>query len=364
MAYTRTFRLYANVQTIVGETNVENFSGSSMKLLSHALPTPSVPGHAFPTLISALRTQLPNPLLWVNLLHAVPGRFNLVDLPISPPSTPGIPYSGGDYFTTKVFDQAIPAFDFERSVSALQPQAYSSLLAPPGSLDFVLVERFIPPPSSNEFSNLFNIKGPSLIVDRLVELSNDNGCLVFIYPTKTGAQTFLQDYLCPIIDPILRAMVVVNGFSADLAATLGRVDAVSELHEFEQLHENLESLCRKLSTGGDSSGNGEGAAQQQCLYGASATFTLAYAAKHEVALDGSVWADWWVKQEKPRVRTVIGRYFRQARRLPMDAEIMPIKLIQEVLDGVTAEAPRRLPAKGVEVGVFIVRRNGWAERRH
>jgi len=340
-----------------------------MKLLSHALPAPSVSGHAFPTIITALRTQLPNPFLWVNLLHAVPSRFNLVDLPSSPPSTPGIPLSGGDYFTTKVFDQAIPAFDFERDVSAPQSRAHSNLLAPPGSVDFVLVERFIPPPSSNEFANLFNLKGPSLIVDRLVELSNDNGCLVFIYPTKLGAQTFMQDYLCPIIDPMLRAMVVVNGFSSDLAATLGRMDAVSELQEFAQLHENMNSVCRRLSTGGGGGGGGGGSggdsdendAARQCLHGASATFTLAYAAKHEVALDGGVWADWWVKQEKPRVRSVIGRYFRQARRLPADAEIMPIKLIQEVLDGVATKAPQRLPIKGVEVGVFVVRRNRGPE---
>lgn len=258
-----------------------------------------------------------------------------------------MPLTGEDYFTTKVFDQAVPAVDFERGVSELQP--HPNLLAPPGSLDLVLVERYIPPPSINEFVNLFNPKGSSLVADRLVELSDDNGCLVFVYPTRTGATTFVQEYLGPIIDPILRAMVVVNGFSSDLGAALGRMEAVEHLHEFKSMQSKMQWLCRELS--GDSN------TTKQRLHGASASFTLAYAAKHQVKLDGKVWSDWWVKQEKPRVRAVIGKYFRQARRLPVDAEIMPVKLIQEVLDGVVTRAPQHNPEVGVEMGVFVVRRN-------
>ncbi|KAG9539893.1 hypothetical protein KCU86_g23483, partial [Aureobasidium melanogenum] len=71
-----------------------------IKVLSHALPCPSTEGHAFPTIISSLHDETPtSPTCWINVFHALPGRFNLADLPTSPPSTPGPPIGGDDYFT-------------------------------------------------------------------------------------------------------------------------------------------------------------------------------------------------------------------------------------------------------------------------
>jgi hypothetical protein len=44
-----------------------------VKVLSHALPSPSTEGHAFPTIISSLHDQTPtSPTCWINVFHALP----------------------------------------------------------------------------------------------------------------------------------------------------------------------------------------------------------------------------------------------------------------------------------------------------
>jgi hypothetical protein len=44
-----------------------------IKVLSHALPSPSTDGHAFPTIISSLHDETPtSPTCWINVFHALP----------------------------------------------------------------------------------------------------------------------------------------------------------------------------------------------------------------------------------------------------------------------------------------------------
>jgi hypothetical protein len=44
-----------------------------IKVLSHALPSPSTEGHAFPTIISSLHDETPtSPTCWINVFHALP----------------------------------------------------------------------------------------------------------------------------------------------------------------------------------------------------------------------------------------------------------------------------------------------------
>ena len=162
-------------------------------------------GHAFPVIIDAIHESTPasptTPTTWINVFHAVQGRFNLADLPTSPPNTPGPPIGGDDYFTQKVFDSAVAISDYQNEASSL-PKSPRSVV-PPSSINVSIVERYIPPSSSNEFVNMFDPNGPSILIDRLVELSPNNGSLAFIYPTRTGALTFMKNYLHPILDPIL-----------------------------------------------------------------------------------------------------------------------------------------------------------------
>lgn len=319
-----------------------------IKVLSHALPTPAIDGHIFPTIIRSLQDQTPtSPMCWINVFHALPGKFNLADLPRSPPSTPGPAIGADDYFTSKIFDSAVRVLDYQDSMHTL-PHSPSPIV-PPSSVDVSIVERYIPPSSANEFAEMFNMKGPSILMDRLVELSPDNGTLIFIYPTKKGGRTFTNDYLGPILEPLLRSIVVVNGFSADMGSSAGTMTSVAVLPDHDVMRLRIQNLCSTLS---------QTSPRMEKFHRKQATFSLVYASKEEVKLDRKVWAEmWWCKQEKPRLRETINRYFRKANRALEDKT--PPMIIQELLDGV-ADNPYRNgePTSGIEISAFVIKRTG------
>lgn len=246
--------------------------------------------------------------------------------------------------------------DYESGVKPTSLSQHHPLAAPE-TINLSIVERYIPPSSINEFANLFSTRGPSLLVDRLVELAPNNGCLVFIYPTLEGARTFANDYLGPILDPLLRSMCVINGYSADLSEAIGRMPAIPHLLSFDVMRRRAHALCTEL--------NGGAAHVRQRLRQAGGTtptgsFTLVQATKHQIIIERKIWADWWIKQEKTRVRSEVGTYFAKARRYREGdiAEKMPIQVVREVLEGVEnrpVEAVEGAPT-GIEVGVFVVRR--------
>jgi len=337
---------------------VENIATASMpsnplRVLSHALPSPSPTGHIFPHLISAIHDSTPtSPTVWINVFHAIPGRFNLADLPTSPPATPGPSVGGEDYFTQKVFDSAVPIADYSDDLSSLPRSPRPAV--PPSSIDVSIVERYIPPPTVHEYAQMFKENGPSILVDRLVELSPDNGTLIFIYPTRTGAQTFLRDYLAPILDPLLRSLCVVHGLSSELSETLGGMQSVSHLDSHDQLTRQVGRLCNFLT---------QRSTTLQRFHGRRAHFTLAYAAHKEVFPPRDIWArDWWTKQEKPRVRRVVARCVAEASKKSSNEHYerpaTPAELVQQLLSAVCkkAYAEGREPTRGIEVSVFVIRR--------
>ncbi|GAB7356505.1 hypothetical protein MBLNU459_g7257t1 [Dothideomycetes sp. NU459] len=336
------------IQTMLTTLHSSNQISNPLKVLSHALPSPSTEGHIFPIVISSLHDQTPaSPTCWINVFHALPGRFNLGDLPTSPPSTPGQPGEGEDYFTTKIFDSAVQIMDYQESIKSLP--ASPRPVVPPSSVDVSIVERYIPPTNVNEFTEMFNTKGPSLLVDRLVELSPGHGSLIFIYPTKRGAETFMNEYLGPILDPILRSMVVVNGFSADVSSSLGRMAAVESLPDHETMKRKIQRLCNSL---------GRISTSTERFHKRQAEFEIVHATQEEVMLDRKVWArDWWCRQEKPRIREVIQRCFRVTNRAEDNKS--PAVLIHEVLDGVAGRPYRDglSPQSGIEVSIFVIKRS-------
>ncbi|KAL1306244.1 hypothetical protein AAFC00_004334 [Neodothiora populina] len=335
------------INAMLNNINMSERTGP-IKILSHALPTPAVEGHIFPAVIRSLQDQTPtSPMCWINVFHALPGKFNLADLPRSPPSTPGPAIGGDDYFTSKTFDTAVRVCDYNDSLHTL-PQSPSPIV-PPASVDVSIVERYIPPSSVNEFSEMFNVKGPSILIDRLVELSPDNGTLIFVYPTKKGARTFTNEYLGPILEPLLRTIVVVNGFSADMGSSAGKMAAAAALPDHDVMLMRIQSLCATLS---------QTSPRMEKFHRKQAKFSVVYAAKEEVKLEREVWADmWWCKQEKPRLRETINRYFRKANRALEDKT--PPMIIQELLDGV-ARNPYRYgePTSAIEVSAFVITRSG------
>jgi hypothetical protein len=130
-------------------------------VLSHALPSPSPTGHIYASIINAILGSTPSlSTTWINVFHAIPGRFNLEDLPTSPPSTPGPPVGGDDYFTQKIFDTAVRVSDYQQDLSSL-PRSPRPVV-PPKSVDLAVVERYIPPSSVHEFLDMFEPSGPSV----------------------------------------------------------------------------------------------------------------------------------------------------------------------------------------------------------
>lgn len=311
-----------------------------MKILSHALPCPSITGHVFGQVIATIHERTSAHTSWINVFHALPGRYTLSDLPKSPPSTPGPAVGGDSYFTSKVFDSAVAIPDYQLDSKLLPPSPRP--VVPPGSINVSVVERYIPPTNTNEYAEMFTFRGRSLLYDRLTELSTEDGVLLFIYPTKTGARTFTQQYLGPILDPLLRTVTVVHDLHSELGRSLGQMSAVSYLDEYDHLEAQVRRFCHAL---GERPGNGR------------SSYQVIYAKKEEIILERAVWADdWWIKQEKPRVRDNITKYFRKSKKLPTD-EMTGAHLIQEVLEGVSKRAyGDGGPTKGVEVGVFIVKK--------
>jgi hypothetical protein len=314
----------------------------SVKILSHALPCPSTTGHVFGEVISSIHDASSTHTAWINVFHALPGRYTLLDLPKSPPSTPGPAVGGDSYFTSKIFDSAVPIPDYQLDSKLLPPSPRP--VVPPGSINISIVERYIPPTNTNEFAEMFTFQGRSLLYDRLVELSSDNGILLFIYPTKAGAKTFMRQYLGPILDPLLRTVTVVHELHSELGRDIGQMSSVNYLDDYDHLEVQVRKFCQAMS-------------ERYTRADKRATYQVIHAGKEEVLLERSAWADdWWIKQEKPRVRDVIMKYFNKSKKLPM-GEMSAATLIQHVFDGVSKREYQDLPpTKGVEVGIFIVKK--------
>ncbi|CAN9455233.1 unnamed protein product [Alternaria alternata] len=225
-----------------------------------------------------------------------------MDLPKSPPSTPGPAVGGDSYFTSKVFDSAVAIPDYQLDSKLLPPSPRP--VVPPGSINVSIVERYIPPTNTNEFSEMFTFRGRSLLYDRLIELSSDDGVLLFIYPTKTGARTFMQQYLGPILDPLLRTVTVVHDLHSELGRSLGQMSSVNYLDEYDHLEAQVRKYCEAM-------------VERHANPEKRANYEVIHAAKEEILLQRSAWADdWWIKQEKPRVRDVITKYFSGVEEAP------------------------------------------------
>ncbi|KAI9659224.1 MAG: hypothetical protein M1831_003806 [Alyxoria varia] len=318
-------------------------SSRHLYALSQTLPTPSAPG-VFPELINTIRSRLlDKPMTWINVVHAVPKTFTLADVPSSAPTTPTFPHSDTNHATTKVFDSAVASIDY----GSVEAPGSGSMLAP-GELHLSVVERYLPPASTQEFARLFDPSGPSLLIDRMKELAFDGGCLLFIYPTNKGAQTFMNDFVGPILDPLLRTRMVINSLPGQFIASLGRSPSVGELPDWETMQEKLLGLCKELSETSNSQDTRPSA-------NAGRSFSVINASKQELSLDGSAWKQWWCEQERPRLKEVIKEYatrptsFRRPDETPLD----PSVLLMDIMNAVSSRSSPE-PTSKVEVGVFVI----------
>ena len=300
-----------------------------------------------PTAFSPIITGLQNIVgsnngRYIEVTHAVPRKFDMARLPTSPVGTPNQD-EAADYFSMMVYSKAVIAVDHHSASNNSYPSSPHPVV-PPSSVGVSILERFIPPTTSAEYVDLFSTDGPSVLVDRLCELSPDGGSLIFVYPTSNGANTFTSKYLGPLLDPLLRTMVGIHSLSADLGADVGKMAVVDHMLSFEQMTRKLGTLLRKLNRGSS-------------LGRSVPKYTLVQSRRETVQVDREVWKHWWVQQEAPRIREVMNRYFQRAVRLPQ-RDTTAGSLVREILDGVESRAYAAHDAdrEGIEVGVFILKR--------
>lgn len=198
---------------------------------------------------------------------------------------------------------------------------------------------------------MYNAAGRSLLVDRLVELSPHNGCLTFIYPTLAGADTFTTKYLGPVLDPLLRSMVIRYDMCSDFSSAIGTMTAVDDLSEYAAMKRGVARLCRQLS---------QGSSKALHDLGTSSNFSVVHSQKAMVSLETDVWSHWWLSQEKSRIKNAIMKYYRGGYKLPKgergQPEIHHSVLVHEVLSGVESRAVNFSSDEKIEVGVFVIKR--------
>lgn len=173
--------------------------------------------------------------------------------------------------------------------------------------------------------------------------------MVFIYPTRAGAETFAKNYLGPILDPLLRTLVVLHKLSADIGVNIGKMATVEHVATYEATKRKLNILFSKLN---------RGSSLQVTAPEKKLSYSLVHSCKGTVQMDRKVWSEWWAEQEVPRVREVMARYFKRAQHLPADVDVTSAVLVREIVEGVASRLYSKgtAPTRGIEVGVFVIRR--------
>ena len=290
--------------------------------------------------------------LYIDITYAVPVKFNMNHIPNSPVTTPNIGASGADYFSMNVFPKAVVAMDHHHALNTSVPSSPHPVVAP-SSISVSLLERFIPPSSTEEYLHLFAMDAPSVLVDRLVELSPRGGMLVFIYPTLQGATTFASKHLGPLLDPLLRNMVGLYKLSADFAYGVGKAAAVNQMLPYEKMLRKISYLLRQLERG------------VTAPHRPKPKYKIVHSNPQMVPLERKEWTQWWVHQESERITKVVRSYFNKGLMLPnrMNAsgnieDVTASDLVREVCEGVKERPYAEWDAarEGIEVGVFVVKR--------
>ncbi|KAJ5647985.1 hypothetical protein N7490_004357 [Penicillium lividum] len=348
------------INVTVSSLATSNPRADAVKIVSQTLPYPRTTNQSIPrsrddsifcSIVQAVHNHLqPGQSPYINVTHAVPEQFSLSNLPHSPPSTPRSPTAAEDYFNATVFSSAAVVGAYHDFRGPLQRHLSHAPMpvVPPHSVHISVLERYLPPPSAQEYRDVFCPTRPSFLVDRLSELSPNGGSLLFVYPTKKGASTFKSQYLGPILDPLLRQLVVVNGLSADVGRYLGKMSTVSQMDDFATMKANINSLCDSLSS-------------------PSSQFQIADAGRSSAHLDRNLWVEWFIHQEKARMKEVLSMYWQNSRRPPVKTmnsgmsdgkDVTSAMLLSEIFEGIRKRpyGEDNEPRDGVELGVFVIRR--------
>ncbi|KAL8861834.1 MAG: hypothetical protein Q9178_001703 [Gyalolechia marmorata] len=293
---------------------------------------------------------------YIDVTYAVPGKYSFGQLPSSPvttPNRPAITASMDDYFSmprTVVYAKGTFAATHAEACRSLAGnptnRGFPQTVVAPSTITISTLERFIPPATKQEYEDLFKMDEPSALVDRMSELKPNSGCLIFIYPTKQGANTFKHDYVGPILGPVLSTMIGVRSVPEAVAEKINKLEAMDVMSRFDILKARINRSVRGMNEKGN---------------GSVHRFALVMASKEKVHLGRGVWADWFLEQELPRFRQIVDDYYGRTpgRGLPQvhNQDFTAAGMVGEIIDGIK-ERPYDggAPQEGIEVGVFVIKR--------
>lgn len=259
--------------------------------------------------------------IYINVSHAIPPHIPLNRLPSIPPvSGPrsvgaggngivdnpfelgAVSSEGGGYFTPTVFNSIVVAMGGTPGPRPPGHPIMSNPILPPNSLHFSILERFIPPNSREDDAAMFS-PSSSILVDRLVELNDNGGSLLFIYPTKTGAAQFVKNILGPVLDPLLRKLMVLHVLREDLLWKIRNMPAVETMADWEELKKRMDDLVKALSK----------------LSSGQLSIEVAYASTAQIRVNDESWREWWSQQEQMRIREIVKRHFANLPQMPEKA---------------------------------------------
>lgn len=346
----------------MSQLNVKTINCPTLHILSQTLPCPGPadkpsanPPAALPHVLSkicsaATEGQCP----YVTITHAMPPKASLSSLPTSPPTTPHFG-NDCDYFNFKVFSSATPApgYDSTNSHTSLPKNP----VVPPKSVHTAVIERYIPPSSEHEYDNIFSAGNRSVLVDRFQELSSDNGTLTLIYPTKKGVNTFKRDHLGPILDPVIRRLIVTKNISSDVAAHLQSMPPVKRMGDFDEMRTKIHQICDGVNEN----------TSQSPLEGDR--LSVVYSATETIHINRSVWVDWYLYQGASRAKATLSHYMNMrnrsaahkgpgssARAQQAKVDINSAMIYQEISEGLHApNGPE--PDSGIELAIFVIKRS-------
>jgi hypothetical protein len=284
---------------------------------------------------------------YITITHAVSHVSSMEEVPASPPATPNHLNTSDDYFDNQtIFTHAAPVAAYHTArAPAVALSRPNGIIAAPASIHVSTLERYIPPTTSQEVKDFFNISRRSYLVDRLAEISTNNGTLLLIYPTAAGAKTFAQEYIGPVLDPFLRQFCLLNGLTTDAASRMGRMAAILSMMDFETMLSALKRLCEELTKRAP-----QGRAPRSA-------YSVIHQEACEVTLERSTWIEWFIEQEAARLKEDVVDYQKAGGRMPSGGfGSTPGSLARLVIDGVR-NSKEEAGGSPFEVGVFVIRRS-------
>lgn len=336
----------------VGTTIDTDTSSHSVKVISQILPmnaSDQRPVKTYEMICDRIQqiSLEPRTITITHTRRISPGQV-VEDFPKSPPATPfrtgGDSYFGDQTIFTHVAEVPVH-HDLRYSSQNYESLAQRHIMTAEASN--IILERYIPPTTANETVDLFDANScRSYLADRLPELAPGVGSLVFIYPTKTGAQIFTRRYIGPILDPLLREMSILKGLNTNAAEKLGRMKSVETMFEFGEMQEKLKALCDSMNS-------------RITFQRTKTEFTIEHSERAHVVLDRDTWMTWFIEQEQQRLKQDLVDYHREGGRLPdtenVNTEVTAGMLSRDITDGLR-KSTKIAGEVGVEIGVFVIRR--------